>query len=87
LKNNLFIGDDGAVIEIHDDATDVKKKRKAGKGNDVPRNSPKRKEKTKLIACGECEGKPHAHTFISVTSIILVLNLSKPMIRLFDEGL
>jgi hypothetical protein len=50
LKNNLFIGEDGAVIDIHDDATDAKKKK-----NGSPKKKEK-KEKTKLVACGECDG-------------------------------
>lgn len=52
MKNNLFIHEDGSVIEVHDDATDGKRKR--GKS---PQKSPnKKKQKTKLVACGECEG-------------------------------
>ena len=50
LKNNLFIHEDGSVIEIHDDATEKKRKGKS------PQKSAKKKEKTKLVACGECEG-------------------------------
>jgi len=51
LKNNLFIHEDGSVIEIHEDAAEGKKKR-GGK-------SPQKVTKTvkiKRIACGECEG-------------------------------
>ncbi|KAL7543718.1 hypothetical protein ACHAXR_013003, partial [Thalassiosira sp. AJA248-18] len=42
LKNNLFIGDDGSVVEVRDDSSKGK-------------NSPK-KAKGKLVACGDCEG-------------------------------
>jgi len=44
LKNNLFICDDGNVIEVHDESKKGKKE-----------SSPK-KAKGKLVACGECEG-------------------------------
>lgn len=47
MKNNLFISEDGSVIEIHDDATEKKRRGKSPQ---------KKNEKTKLVACGECEG-------------------------------
>lgn len=51
LKNNLFIHEDGSVIEIHNDATEGKKS--SGKS---PQKKTTKKIKTKLVACGECEG-------------------------------
>lgn len=55
MKNNLFIHEDGSVIEIHDDAMDTKKKT-GSKAKDGAAKSPKKKEKTKLVACGKCDG-------------------------------
>jgi hypothetical protein len=55
LKNNVFIHEDGSIIEIHEDVTDAKKK-SGDKAKDGANKSPKKKEKTKLVACGKCEG-------------------------------
>ena len=52
LKNNLFIHEDGSVIEIHNDAVE-KKRQRNGKS---PQKTIKKKQKVKPVACGECEG-------------------------------
>ena len=52
LENNLFIHEDGSVIEIHNDAVE-KKRQRSGKS---PQKTMKKKQKIKPVACGECEG-------------------------------
>lgn len=63
LKNFLFIGDDGTVVEVHDDSADKGKKGKKGASpkKSKSKSTPKSKSKPKpvggkLIQCGECEG-------------------------------
>ncbi len=51
LKNNFFIGEDGAVIDVDDDV-----KKKGGRKSKAAPLPTKPKKKGKLVACGECEG-------------------------------
>mmetsp|Transcript_18297 Transcript_18297/g.37033 ORF Transcript_18297/g.37033 Transcript_18297/m.37033 type:complete len:2677 (+) Transcript_18297:174-8204(+) len=69
LENNLFICEDGSIIEVHDDGTDAKengskkedkpKKKKAlespKKSKGMPSDTPT-KPKRRNFSCGDCDG-------------------------------